>query len=330
MIYSNNEVLSAKQTLRQRREQARLDAEARYDEITSKIPRIREIDKELRIIGSNIGKYVLSYPDKIEEKLKELKDASIALQSEHKSLLKNAGITDSYFEPVYSCSLCNDVGFNDGKMCKCLLEQLRNQATAALNALSPLSLCDFENFSLDYYSDESDESKMSPKKLMEHNLKFCKKFAKDFDQNGQNILMTGNTGLGKTHLSLSIAKSLLKKDFSVIYGSTQNLISQIEKEHFGRAQSDRDTMETLLECDLLILDDLGTEFTTSFTSSAIYNIINSRQLTAKSTIISTNLTMSELEEKYSDRIVSRIIGSSKILQFSGSDIRVKLKNGKKR
>ena len=154
------------------------------------------------------------------------------------------------------------------------------------------------------------------------NYEFCLNYANSFDLNSYSILMMGETGLGKTHLSLAIAGEVLKKGFGVVYGSVQNLFSNIEKEHFGRAtDADGTTEKMLLECDLLILDDLGAEFTTSFTVATFNNIVNTRMLTSKPTIISTNLSLTEMQKRYSERIASRIIGEYNILTFAGKDIR---------
>ena len=323
MQFSKESMQKAQKTIRFRREQAKIDAEKRVEEIKKKVPRIHEIDLELQAIGSSIGRYVIECPDRIEEKLCELRDKSFELRNEQDELLRKIGLTYDYFDPVFSCSDCKDTGFIDGKKCSCLKELLRIEAANSLNALSSLSLCEFGNFSLGYYPDTLlEKSAVSAKFIMSSNFEFCKQYANDFHKSSQSILMLGNTGLGKTHLSLSIAKELIEKDFSVLYGSTQSLILKIEKEHFGRSDTGSDTISALLDCDLLILDDLGTEFSTNFTTSAIYNIINSRQLSSKPTIISTNLSIAELEEKYSDRIVSRIVGSSRILQFYGNDIRL--------
>jgi DNA replication protein DnaC len=156
---------------------------------------------------------------------------------------------------------------------------------------------------------------------MEGVLRFCRSYAENFGTDSPSILMTGATGLGKTHLSLAIAQSAIDRGFGVIYGSAQNFMLQLERERFGRAPAGSESERHLLECDLLILDDLGAEFITPFVISTVYNLINTRLMSGLPTIISTNLTIKELEEKYSPRIVSRIIGSYRVLHFIGKDVR---------
>jgi len=323
MAYSKDDIRKARQVIAKRRDRAEREAEAKYEQFKKAIPRVVEIDRELMTVGCNIGRYVIDYPDTIEEKMRELKEKSLTLQKEQEALFVAAGITKDSFAPDYTCKNCGDTGYREGQMCSCLQELLRLEAAKALNSLSPLSLCDFENFSLDYYPTAlTGKKNISPRAVMADHLAYCRQYTADFSPFSESILMLGNTGLGKTHLSLSIASEVIKKDYSVIYGSAQNLLTQLEKEHFGRSSQDKDSLQALLNCDLLILDDLGTEFSTSFTTAAIYNIINSRQLTRKATIVSTNLSIAELEEKYSDRIVSRMTGAYRILPFAGNDIRL--------
>ena len=156
---------------------------------------------------------------------------------------------------------------------------------------------------------------------MENVLEYCQDWARYFTRKSQGLIMLGKTGLGKTHLSLAIAGTVIDRGYNVYYGSVPNIMNKLEKEHFGRNPSDENLLDELCECDLLILDDLGAEFSTQFTVSCIYNIINSRILSGKPTIISTNLTPNELEDKYTQRITSRIIGSYVSLKFMGRDIR---------
>ena len=163
---------------------------------------------------------------------------------------------------------------------------------------------------------------MSERERMRKYFDYCKNYAKTFDVNSRNILMRGNTGLGKTHLSLAIAREVIENGFGVIYCSTPEILSKLEKERFGKSyENSEDSEETLKECDLLILDDVGSEFQTSFTKNIIYNIINFRISHQKPTIISTNLELEELETIYSQRLVSRLWGEYVIMNFVGRDIR---------
>ena len=154
---------------------------------------------------------------------------------------------------------------------------------------------------------------------MESVLNYCKEYAADFSRRSPSLLLYGKTGLGKTHLSLAIAGKAVEEGYGVIYSSAQNLFNKLEKDKFGKA--DTNTEETILDCDLLIIDDLGAEFTTQFTVSALYNIVNSRELEGKPTIISTNLMPEQLTKAYGERIASRILSNYVMLYFDGSDIR---------
>ncbi|MBP5459595.1 MAG: ATP-binding protein, partial [Clostridia bacterium] len=154
---------------------------------------------------------------------------------------------------------------------------------------------------------------------------YCEAYAEDFSLSSPSLILYGNTGLGKTHLSLAIAGKAIEKGFNVVYGSAHNLLSEIEKEHFGRLKTDDSPEDNVLNADLLILDDLGAEFGTSFTVSMVYNIINTRLLKGLPTIISTNLWYDEISDKYGNRVYSRIIGNYTPLEFAGRDVR-QLKN----
>ena len=158
---------------------------------------------------------------------------------------------------------------------------------------------------------------------MKEILDFCRDYAADFATDSPSLLLYGATGLGKTHLSLAIASEAVKKGYGVIYGSAQNLMSRLEKEHFssGRNSEYEGSEQALLECDLLIIDDLGAEFSTQFTVAELYNIINTRIMSRLPVIISTNLTPDGLEQKYTQRITSRIIGNYITLYLCGKDIR---------
>jgi DNA replication protein DnaC len=236
-------------------------------------------------------------------------------------LLKAAGHGEDYLEPHYSCKLCGDTGYVDGRMCDCMKKLLRTEAYHRLNTLTPLSLSTFESFSLNYYPDTAGENgSKSPRSVMASVLNNCKNYAAGFSLSSPNLIMQGGTGLGKTHLSLAIANTAIQKGFGVVYCSVNNIITKLEREHFGRDDGDTDRM--LLECDLLILDDLGTEFKSSFSSAEIYNIVNTRLMSQKPTIISTNLSIQELQDRYTERFASRIMGNYVRVTFCGRDNRL--------
>ncbi len=317
MTYSTYEYEQARRILDERRSNAERKQKLRHDEFAVKFPELLQIEQEMAnaglsaIKGLGMGKDAEAY-------IKLLEKASLKSQARRAELLKENGYPEDYLKTQYHCSLCQDKGFKNGIMCSCHKQILRNRAYEKLCSKFPVDKCTFSQFSLDYYSPNGSE--ISPKERMSAVLNYCKDYADNFNSHSPSLLMAGKTGLGKTHLSLAIAGNVINRGYGVIYASAQNILNQLENEKFGRSDTFT-TEKKLMECDLLILDDLGTEFVTQFTVSAIYNIINSRLLGNKPTIISTNLTFDEMEKIYSQRISSRILSEYTVLQFDGADIR---------
>ena len=298
---------------------------ARKKEILYKrFPVAEEIEKKLASTAIESARAVLA-GNSSKMELVKLRKKNKSLREELKEILASINLPEDYLEISHNCKKCGDEGFIDGIMCECMKDMLKKESYNRLNSMSPLELSSFDNFSLDYYSDMPfDSNTQSPRKRMSLILDFCKKYAKNFNKRSPGLLLTGGTGLGKTHLSLSIAREVINKGFGVIYGSTQNIVSKMENEKFRNYQSGEESEKYYIDCDLLIIDDLGTEYSTQFSSAAIYNIINSRIMMSKPTIISTNLSMKDMEKSYTYRMVSRIIGNNIRLEFLGSDIRQKM------
>lgn len=310
---------AASKILNDRRITAEQAAERRRNDFYRVEPRGQEIEWKLSHAGTSAAKAVLRGKN-VHDSLEQLKERNLALQKELKELLTKQSMSPDDLEPHYTCPLCQDRGSVDGRMCSCMKTLLKDEALRQLNAETPLKLCTFESFNLSYYPNTTEKSGSSPRAVMEGIFLYCRKYAENFRANtSENLLMTGKTGLGKTHLSLAIASRVIERGFGVIYGSAENLLTRLQDEHFGRSSGN--TMQHLLNCDLLILDDLGTEFRSNFTVSAIYNIVNSRQLTGKPVIISTNLSLQEMLNYYTERFSSRVIGSYTRIPFSGNDIR---------
>lgn len=325
MAYSKKIFDLATQKLNARRNSALNMADYRKSEVFKAIPRLEEIEKELSFIGVSTAKAVLSGKDAVVE-LTSLKEKSVALQKEMKDLLISNGHSEDYLEPQFSCDKCSDTGFveldNKTITCECYKKLLSATACEELNKISPLSLSTFDSFSLEYYSETPDNNGSVPYKVMSKNYDYCLNYAKTFSKSSKSILMKGDTGLGKTHLSLAIANEVINSGYSVVYVSAPDILSRIEREHFSYEYSkEQETMQSLLDCDLLILDDLGTEFSTQFSSTAVYNLFNARINLGKPMIINTNLTPKELELNYSQRFLSRAKAVCEVLTFIGSDIR---------
>ena len=289
-------------------------------ELYSAVPRLREIEKELADCGLKTVRSIVSKVGNVSEVIAKLKEENLALQNERAEILKGLQLPSNYLELNFSCDKCKDEGFVNGEMCSCYVKELKRYTYDNLNKDSHLQLCDFSKFNVMYYPDVIPAgATVSIRNKMQQIFDFCRSYAKNFGEKSSSILMSGATGLGKTFLSLSIAAEVIDKGYGVIYSSAQNLFNNLEKERFSTTTTL--TLDDVLECDLLIIDDLGTEFSTSFTISTIYNIINTRINTGKPIIISTNLSLTELQNAYSERIISRFIGEYTILKFAGNDIR---------
>lgn len=243
------------------------------------------------------------------------------IQKRMKELLENNGFPTDYLDPIYTCRKCKDTGNTGNEWCECICRLTNEFAAAQLNENAPLSRSRFDNFDLGHYPEKDDAKNASPREIMKKNLDACKQFAEDFNGKGNGLFMLGATGLGKTHLSLSIANVVIEKGFCVVYVSVPELVRKILDEQINK--SENDTMSLILSCDLLILDDLGAENTTDWCVATLYEMINTRQNHRLPMIINTNLTHRELKEQYHDRLSSRMM-SMKTLLFLGKDNRVKL------
>jgi DNA replication protein DnaC len=235
---------------------------------------------------------------------------------------------DAGVDMKYQCKYCKDTGFLDNQKCKCYVQKEINRLYEQSNLGEVLDKENFEQFRWDYYSDLSEEGNISPKENMELIYFKCINFVKDFDKHNTNLMFLGKPGLGKTFLCNSIAKDLLDNGKSVIYKTASDLIDIIRKYKFDfeNENSNEQSLNEIYNCDLLIVDDLGTELSTQFSNLALYSILNRRNVKNKKMIISTNLDIDEFTRIYSDRITSRIFGNFDILEFLGEDIRLKMHN----
>ncbi len=331
MGYSTEVYEAAERELQDRRNRAEQELDRRRTLLYNRSPRAKEIEQLIAKTSVAAARAIFGGADR-SECLGELRDKNLALQAELEGIITGFGFPKDYLDVPYSCKECSDRGNIDGKICTCMKRLLRRISYDKLNSTSPLSLSDFDSFSLDYYSDTPlPGQRISANAQMTKILAFCKKYARTFSSGSRSLLFQGAPGLGKTHLSLAIARELIQRDFGVIYVSAPSILSKLVKENylFDSGRGDLSVEQMLTECDLLIIDDLGTEFTMRQTVSALYQIINARLITSKPLIISTNLTVTELQEKYDPRIISRIIGTLDRVEFMGTDIR-QLKRRQKR
>jgi len=314
-------IKQALRELEQDRRKAQAVAEQKYEAMIDAIPRIKEIDDALNQSQIAIARLILKQPGIPTD---ELKTQTQALLAEKQALMLEGGFDDAYFAQAYNCTACEDTGFIGNNKCACLNQRLIEKYYEMSNLSRTLQKENFDAFDISYYSEEIDETTgISPRENINHIWSTSLNFVRDFDSQFGNLLLHGKTGLGKTFISNCIAKDLLDRGKTVLYVSASQLFKMVEEIRFHRDDDmEPDAMLGMVTgADLLIIDDLGTEFSTVLTTSELFNFINTRLLNRKSTIISTNLDIPDFRDSYSDRIISRIFGEYTLLKFIGKDIR---------
>lgn len=297
---------------------------ARRQRVFLQIPRLAEIDRELRgtmaqIISSALKRGVDPMPA-----IRVVRDENLALQQERAELLTANGYPADYLEEKPACERCGDTGYFSGGVCSCLQEYYNREQIRELSRMLDLGTQSFESFNFDWYSTAVDpDFGVSSREMMEDNFDICQDYAHQFGPRSDNLLLCGEPGLGKTFLSACIARVVSESGHSVVYDTAAHVFAQFENERFRRDGLDdaEDDVNRYMNCDLLILDDLGTEMVTTFVQSTLYQIINGRLISGKKTIISSNLSPSELGKRYSVQIQSRLEGEYRVLPFFGDDIR---------
>ncbi len=303
------------------------ELEQRKQNLYSRIPRLREIEDALVKLSIDITRAILNKSSDPEALLANLKKQQMDLKVEKAELLAANKYPIDYLDEIYQCKTCKDTGFVSYEKCRCFRQKEIYQNYEHSNFGSILSRENFEQFRWEYFPKEADENGISPLKNMQGIYKKCIDFVNNFDKNNSSLFFIGSPGLGKTFLCNSIAKDLLDKGKSVIYHTVPDLIDAMRKYKFDfdNEESNQPYLSDIYNCDLLIMDDLGTELTTQFANQVIYNILNKRIQNGKKMVISTNLSIQELQSMYSERIVSRIIGNFESCKFVGIDIRLKKK-----
>ncbi len=320
-MYNSEAYKAVIERFEKRRIKKEQQAEETRRKVVSVVPQIETIDAELALIASQAVKYALGRDSASAKKrmIKEFKEKSVELQAQKIELLVTAGFSGDVLDEKPSCKKCGDKGFIGAKMCECFKKELHLECYKRTKLASIINDQSFKTFDLNYYDNEViSEFGRSPKDNMKLVLEYLKDYAENFSTKSSNLILTGAPGLGKTFLSSAIAKATIDKGFYVLYDSCQNILSRMEDAKFKNANED---FSDILQCELLIIDDLGAEFKTQFSESCIYNIINSRLISKLPTIISTNLSPSELADTYHERIASRLLGEYKTILFLGTDIR---------
>ena len=295
--------------------------ETRTKELHQKIPKLLEIEHCIAECSVASARKLF---DGDSNAITALKQQLNELRSQKARLLKEYGYPADYLSPVYSCPDCKDTGYIDGKHCHCFTQKIIDIIYDQSNLKDILVYENFSNFSLEYYSkDEIDTNGLSSLKAAMNAQEDSLEFVKTFDTAFSNLLFYGDTGIGKTFLSNCIAKEVLDKGHSVIYFTAFQLFDILSMGVFDKDKKAMTAHQNIFECDLLIIDDLGTELINAFTNSQLFLCLNERILRKKSTIISTNLNMQQLMEIYSERTFSRILKYYKIIKMFGDDIRIK-------
>lgn len=308
------------------RERRRWDLE---QQLYRRQPRLRELDRAIGGTMAELAGLAISgepiQPDGPE--IADIRRRNLELQAQRAELLHTLGYAPDALDDTPACAKCGDTGWAGAEMCTCLKELCAQEQMKALTAL--LNLTDEQNFDrlrLDVYSDQPWEGKRSPRENMKRVVTVCEGFARRFpDYPLQNLLFSGGTGLGKTFLSGCIAREVSGRGYSVVYDTAISLFSTFEAKKFsrdlGQERQARDDTRRYLNCDLLILDDLGSELTTPLAQSTLYEVVNTRLQASKHTIISTNLSMEQISARYTPQVVSRLAGTYQELTFYGDDIR---------
>ena len=291
----------------------------RHEEVYAKAPEVQRLDREIAALIHRAAAAAMGGGQAMEA----LRRESLELQARRAELLVEGGWPMDYLDGAWSCPTCRDTGYIHGRMCSCL-QKLYDQAQAKeLSALLKLGNESFGTFDLGLYDDRPDPvSGISPRAQMETVYGLCRDYARSFGRGHMDLLFRGGTGLGKTFLSACIAREVARRDFSVVYETAVAAMdAYYDARGYDADEDARNKVRRMEGCDLLILDDLGTESVNSQSVSALYTLVNTRLMAGKSTIISTNLTAEQMAARYPAPIVSRLEGEYQVLSFVGSDVR---------
>ena len=290
-----------------------------YEEVYRQLPEFKSLDDSISILSVQYGKRLLNGDQKA---ISSLKEELAILRASKQELLRSSGFPADYLEPVYDCPNCKDTGYIGNQKCHCFKKAIIDLLYEQSNLKEILKKENFSNFALDYYSTNFIDPKTgrSSRQVIEDALRICRNFVTSFGTDFQNLFLYGDVGVGKTFLSNCIAKELMDKEYSVLYFSASKFFSSLAK-HVDA----QNMFELIYNCDCLIIDDLGTEYTNNFIASQFFTCINERLLNSRSTIISTNLSLDTLADLYTERSFSRITSNYIMLKLIGDDIRIKKK-----
>lgn len=300
-----------------------IERNRRMADVHKKYPRLDEIKKEMTSEGMKLAMGVANASESESSLRDKYEKAMSRLTEEKNRIIAENNIRPDYDKIIYSCDVCKDTGFADGEKCKCFLARLTKELYKRSNLSESMKNHTFDDFSLDYYSDVPHGNGISDRMRAEKALRESKLFCKNPAEYEKNILFFGSSGLGKTFLSSCIAHELIEKGYSVVYIRSSRLFSMLEAKKFGKKTDDTmyEILESVYDCDLLVVDDLGTEIPSKYNASFLYDIVNDRILTSKKMILNSNLSMEELSRLYTPRFISRLFESFFALKLTGTDIR---------
>ena len=324
MAYSAEVVKRARARLAEAKEERESENRQHLAQAYAKVPRIREIDYLLRRTMAQAAQAAFLQGSDGRDLMEKVRMENLELQQE-RAILAMEHFEPGYLDDSPICDSCGGSGYIGSTMCECLRELCRQEQKKEVSILSG-SRDTFSQFNLDYYPDRIDPKYgASPRAIMERNFKICRTYAATFAPNAGNLLFVGGTGLGKTFLSACIARMVADRGYSVVYETAGHLFSKLEAAKFSPSEETRREAAKFNDCDLLIMDDLGTEMPGQFVTAALYTLLNDRILAGRPMVISTNLNVDEMSRRYTPQIASRLHGSFQRLTFVGEDIRV-LKN----
>ena len=300
------------------------DQDERIQEAYREIPRLAQIDRDIAAVSLKKARLLLG---ESEEQDFDLANQIRLLSNERRHLLLSHGYPEDYLKMQYTCPICQDTGYVGNEKCICFRKAISDQLYTQSNIRELLEKASFDSFSLDFYPEDmiNESTGLSARRMAESARNRAKDFVRNFDHSFENLFFYGDTGVGKTFLSYCIAKELLDTTHSVIYYSAFDLFDAFARKTFSNSEESQGENDYILDCDLLIIDDLGTELTNSFVASQFFLCINERILRKKSTIISTNLTLGSFMETYSERVFSRVSSNYTMIKLIGRDIRIQKK-----
>ena len=325
--YDGKLLAKARAVLEEDRARNHAEQQHRLQDVYRQIPEMEQIDRTMRAQMTDLVRMTLSGGPDLENLLHDLRDRNLNLQMKRAELLTEHGYPIDYLDEIISCNICRDTGLVGEKVCDCVKKRYDHELTKELSSLLKNGNESFDNFDLSLYPAISSSSGgWTPRDSMKLVYEGCRKFALNFPNVSSNLLLRGSTGLGKTYLSACIARVVAEKGYSVCYDTASGALEAFERQKFARDPEDAEAaavrVRRMLSCDLMILDDLGTEMVTPMSLSALYTLINTRLNEGRRTIINTNCSDEDLERRYTPQICSRIHGDFLELPFSGTDIRL--------